>query len=111
MRLTGGGGHHADRYHPAGWLSSAFYVALPKPGEGDQADAGHLVLGEFDELGIYLPPLRVTEPGPGRLALFPSTMSHGTRPFGDGEDGGLRRGASEIGEVTGIPPLHLQGRN
>jgi tetratricopeptide (TPR) repeat protein len=85
VRLTGGGGHHANHYHPAGWLSSAFYVALPKPGEGDPPDAGRLVLGEFDELGIYLPPLRVIEPRPGRLVLFPSTMWHGTRPFGEGE--------------------------
>jgi tetratricopeptide (TPR) repeat protein len=84
VRLTGGG-HHANHNHPAGWLSSAFYVALPKPGEGDSADAGHLVLGEFNEIGIDLPPLRVVEPRPGRLVLFPSTMWHSTRPFGAGE--------------------------
>lgn len=84
VRLTGGG-HHANHNHPAGWISSAFYVALPKPAEGDPADAGHLVLGEFDEIGIYLPPLRVVEPKPGRLVLFPSTMWHSTRPFGAGE--------------------------
>ena len=85
VRLPGGGGHHVAHYHPAGWLSSAFYVALPKRAEGEAADAGHLVLGEFNELGIYLPPLRVIEPRPGRLVLFPSVMWHGTRPFGAGE--------------------------
>ena len=84
VRLTDGG-HHANHNHPAGWLSSAFYVALPTPAAEDAADAGHLVLGEYDELGIYLPPLRVIEPRPGRLALFPSTMMHATRPFGAGE--------------------------
>lgn len=84
VRLTGGG-YHANHNHPAGWLSSAFYVAVPEPGEGDAPDAGHLVLGEFDEIGIYLPPLRVVEPRPGRLILFPSTMWHATRRFGAGE--------------------------
>lgn len=84
VRLTNGG-HHANHNHPAGWLSSAFYVALPKPTAEDAADAGHLVLGEYDEFGIYLPPLRVIEPRPGRLILFPSTMLHATRPFSVGE--------------------------
>jgi hypothetical protein len=84
VRLTGGG-HHTNHTHPAGWLSSAFYVALPKPAEGDSADSGHLVLGEHKDSGIDLPPLRVIEPRPGRLVLFPSTMWHGTRPFGTGE--------------------------
>ena len=33
------------------------------------------------ELGLDLPPIRLIEPRPGRLVLFPSTMWHGTRPF------------------------------
>jgi hypothetical protein len=84
VRLTDGG-YHANHNHPTGWLSSSFYVALPERNADDAPDAGHLVLGEFDDLGIYLPSLRVIEPRPGRLVLFPSTMMHATRPFSAGE--------------------------
>ena len=34
---------------------------------------------------LDLPPIRLIEPRPGRLVLFPSTMWHGTRPFAQGE--------------------------
>ncbi len=82
VRLTGGG-HHVAHVHPLGWFSSAFYVGLPG-GTTDQD--GWLALGEPEaELGLDLPPLRMVEPRPGRLALFPSTMWHGTRPFPAGE--------------------------
>jgi tetratricopeptide (TPR) repeat protein len=84
VRLTGGG-RHANHIHPAGWLSSAFYVALPPPGERGPEPAGWLTLGEATELGLDLPPFRTVEPKPGRLVLFPSTMWHGTRPFAAGE--------------------------
>ena len=78
------GGFHANHVHPAGWLSSALYIALPPDLGRDQA--GWLTLGEPQaELGLDLPPHRMVEPKPGRLALFPSWMWHGTRPFGDGE--------------------------
>jgi tetratricopeptide (TPR) repeat protein len=82
VRLTGGG-HHANHIHPAGWFSSALYVALP-------ADApppsGWLTLGvPQEQLGIDLPPIRRIEPKPGRLVLFPSTLWHGTVPFEAGE--------------------------
>lgn len=79
------GGFHANHVHPAGWLSSALYVVLP-PDLG-KGEAGFLTLGDPSapnfQLGI--PPLRTVEPKPGRLALFPSYMWHGTRPFGEGE--------------------------
>lgn len=80
----GGGGHNANHVHPAGWISSALYVALPDAIGGDDR-AGWLTLGEATELGVDLPPVRMIEPKPGRLVLFPSTMWHGTRPFGAGE--------------------------
>jgi tetratricopeptide (TPR) repeat protein len=83
VRLTGGG-YHANHVHPMGWLSSALYLVLP-PDLGRE-DAGWLVLGEPQaQLKIDLPPHRMIEPKPGRLALFPSWMWHGTRPFGEGE--------------------------
>jgi tetratricopeptide (TPR) repeat protein len=80
----GAQGFHVSHTHPSGWYSSAFYVALPEaPGP---APGGWLALGEPpSELGIDLPPIRLIEPRPGRLVLFPSTMWHGTRPFNDGE--------------------------
>jgi tetratricopeptide (TPR) repeat protein len=82
VRLPGAG-FHSNHIHPAGWLSSAFYVALPPAGDGH---AGWLKLGEPQaELGLDLEPFRYVEPKPGRLVLFPSTMWHGTVPFEAGE--------------------------
>ena len=82
VRLTGAG-FHSNHIHPAGWLSSAFYVALPAMGGGHE---GWLKLGEPQaELGLDLEPFRYIEPKVGRLALFPSTMWHGTMPFAAGE--------------------------
>ena len=44
------------------------------------------MLGEPQaELRLPLEPFRTIEPKPGRLALFPSTMWHGTYPFDAGE--------------------------
>ena len=84
VRLKGGGSH-TNHVHPKGWLSSALYIALPANLGGDE-QAGWLTLGEPDaRLGIGLPPRRIVEPKPGRLALFPSWMWHGTRPFAEGE--------------------------
>jgi len=84
VRLTGGG-FHSNHVHPMGWLSSALYIVLP-PDLGQGNDAGWLTLGEPQaQLGLDLPPFRMIEPKPGRLALFPSWMWHGTRPFGEGE--------------------------
>lgn len=84
VRLTNAG-FHVNHVHPAGWLSSAFYVALPDGAMGGADHAGWLSLGEATELGLELPPIRLVEPKPGRLVLFPSTMWHGTRPFTEGE--------------------------
>jgi len=84
VRLVGGG-FHANHVHPMGWLSSALYIVLP-PDLGQQNEAGWLTLGEPQaELKQDLPPHRMVEPKPGLLALFPSWMWHGTRPFGEGE--------------------------
>jgi Tfp pilus assembly protein PilF len=83
VRLKGGG-FHSNHVHPFGWLSSALYIVLP-PDLGRE-QAGILTLGEPDVgLGLDLPPTRMIEPKVGRLALFPSWMWHGTRPFGEGE--------------------------
>lgn len=79
-------GFHINHIHPAGWLSSAFYVALPDSLGDEGNPAGWLQLGQPSaELDLGLPPFRLMEPRPGRLALFPSYTWHGTVPFDDGE--------------------------
>lgn len=85
VRLAGEG-YHVNHVHPSGWISSALYVALPEAAMGGESHAGWLSLGEPQaDLGLDLPPVRLIEPKPGRLVLFPSTMWHGTRPFAEGE--------------------------
>lgn len=84
--LLRGGGHHSNHVHPQGWISSAFYVALPPRSPNEPESAGWLTLGEPQtELGIDLPPFRAIEPKIGQLVLFPSWMWHGTVPFESGE--------------------------
>lgn len=85
VRLQGEG-FHTDHVHSQGWISSAFYVAVPdQPAEAKARKEGWLSLGESRDLVPGLAPLRLVEPKPGRLVLFPSTMWHGTRPFRSGE--------------------------
>jgi tetratricopeptide (TPR) repeat protein len=84
VRLSGGG-RHVDHVHLGAWFSSALYIALPAAAEAGGGEAGWLSLGEAGAVGVDLPPIRLIEPRPGRLVLFPSTMWHGTRPFGAGE--------------------------
>lgn len=79
----GDAGFHQYHHHPQGWVSSAFYVAVP---ESLGAAEGRLMLGGSPtDLGLGLAPLRTIDPKPGRLAIFPSTMWHGTSPFAAGE--------------------------
>ncbi|HEX8213954.1 MAG TPA: putative 2OG-Fe(II) oxygenase [Allosphingosinicella sp.] len=85
VRLLGSG-RHSNHVHPLGWMSSALYVSLPEQDERGPDPAGWLSLGQPQEqLGITLPPTRLVEPKQGHLVLFPSTMWHGTIPFGGGE--------------------------
>ncbi|WP_334163597.1 putative 2OG-Fe(II) oxygenase [Phenylobacterium sp.] len=80
-------GFHTNHVHTTGWISSAFYVVTPREiSAGDTGQAGWLTFGEPPaELGLALKPFGAVEPKPGRLALFPSTLWHGTRPFRRGE--------------------------
>ena len=76
------GGRHENHHHPAGWLSSAFYVSVP-PAVDDGDRQGWL---QFGQPGLFqgagLEPEHFIKPEPGKLVLFPSWMWHGTRPFG-----------------------------
>jgi uncharacterized protein (TIGR02466 family) len=78
-------GFHVNHIHPKGWISSAFYIDLPKSiGESGKegwfkAGESYLRLGGEDRDGLFI------RPEPGVLVLFPSYMWHGTYPFhGDG---------------------------
>ena len=80
------GGHHSNHVHPLGWISSAFYVSLPKRQPDEPEDSGWFTLGSADErLDLDIEPWRKIEPREGRLVLFPSWMWHGTVPFRDGD--------------------------
>lgn len=76
------GDRHASHIHPQGVLSSALYLQLPNaPGR----DNGVLELGRPpDDLMLDLEPLATIQPREGYLALFPSTLFHGTSTFGAG---------------------------
>lgn len=79
-------GFHAVHTHPMGWISSALYVTVPNPADLGPPPSGHLRFGAPPpELSLPLEPYGEIVPRPGRLALFPSTMWHGTVPFTDGE--------------------------
>ena len=83
VRLTQQG-YHADHVHWQGWISSAFYVVVPEP-DPVAPESGWLVFGECRDVLPDFAAFRMVEPKPGILALFPSTLWHGTRPFGKGE--------------------------
>lgn len=83
VRLTDRG-FHADHVHCQGWISSACYVAVPEP-DPLEPEGGWLAFGECRDVLPDFPAFRTIEPKPGKLALFPSIMWHGTRRFGSGE--------------------------
>ncbi len=76
------GGWHTNHVHPAGWLSSCFYVSLPPVVAGSNRHEGWIHFGQpgarFDP---PLEPRRYVQPEEGVVAIFPSYMWHGTVPF------------------------------
>jgi tetratricopeptide (TPR) repeat protein len=82
VRLASGG-HHTDHVHPRGWLSSAFYVAVPPDMGGEsRPHAGWLRLGQPGiATATPLPPEHFVRPEPGFLVLFPAYMWHGVERF------------------------------
>lgn len=83
VRLTGGTDHHAAHIHPSGIISSALYLVLPEDAEEESGAAGGLLeVGRPPEnLGLDLGPIRTIRPKKGHVALFPSTLYHGTTSF------------------------------
>lgn len=85
VRLSGGGDHHAAHLHPQGVISSALYCELPHDLDEQDERAGWIELGRpAPDMRMDLEPLHVLRPQRGHLALFPSTLYHGTRPFRHG---------------------------
>jgi tetratricopeptide (TPR) repeat protein len=75
-------GFHTNHVHPKGWISSAYYIALPDAVADAKAQEGWIQFGAPDfEAGLKKPVRRVEQPVPGKLVLFPSYMWHGTIPF------------------------------
>lgn len=76
------GGYHTNHVHPTGWISSAYYVALPDEMADESRQEGWLKFGEpsFDA-NLQHPIRRTVRPVIGRVVLFPSYMWHGTVAF------------------------------
>jgi tetratricopeptide (TPR) repeat protein len=75
-------GYHTNHFHTKGWISSAYYVAVPDAAQDASAKQGWLKFGEpAFETGIKDPVRRIVQPQVGKLVLFPSYMWHGTIPF------------------------------
>lgn len=78
-RLTDGG-YHTNHLHRGGWISSCYYVLLPKAVEDEKEKLGWITFGQPDfEGGPGI--RRAIQPKVGRLILFPSYTWHGTLPF------------------------------
>ena len=76
-------GYHTNHIHADGWISSAYYVALPDTVTNGSGQQGWLKFGEPDLSLPNISPRRVVRPEVGKLVLFPSYLFHGTLPFSD----------------------------
>ena len=75
-------GYHSNHVHNEGWISSAYYVALPDEVSASSTDDGALKFSESKfGLGERDRPERLVRPAIGKLVLFPSYFWHGTVPF------------------------------
>lgn len=75
------GGFHEHHIHPKGWYSSACYIEVPPVVDAGGRE-GWLALAQPPfPTPQPLAPLRYEKPEPGKLALFPSCLWHGTVPF------------------------------
>ena len=81
----GAGGHHVNHIHPRGWISSAYYVAVPNEVQDPDEKSGWIKFGEPPVVTKpVLAPQMWVQPKPGRLVLFPSFFWHGSQPIHDG---------------------------
>jgi Flp pilus assembly protein TadD len=75
------GGFHVNHYHNEGWISSAYYVALPEEVNDTALRSGWLKFGEPRFATPQAEAVRHIQPRTGMLVLFPSYMWHGTNPI------------------------------
>jgi Flp pilus assembly protein TadD len=71
-------GFHVNHIHPEGWLSSAYYVSVPREAQDAAMKSGWI---KFGEPRMPVPGIKADhaiQPQAGRLVLFPSYMWHGT---------------------------------
>ncbi|MDX2233437.1 MAG: tetratricopeptide repeat protein [Hyphomonadaceae bacterium] len=80
------GGYHVNHVHLSGWISSAYYVAVPPGVAGAPDRQGWLQFAAPRWPTPGMTAERFVEPRVGRLALFPSCFWHGTVPFREGEE-------------------------
>lgn len=81
-------GFHVNHFHPDGWLSSAYYVDVPRETQDETLKSGWIKFGEPRYQTPGLTAERFVQPRPGLLVLFPSYMWHGTNPI-HGDDARL----------------------
>ncbi len=76
------GDYHTSHIHPGGILSSALYCQVPEIAGDENIKQGWLELGRPPaDLGLKIGPICMLKPLKGHLALFPSTLYHGTSAF------------------------------
>ncbi|MGE0596928.1 MAG: putative 2OG-Fe(II) oxygenase [Hyphomonadaceae bacterium] len=78
------GGFQPNHVHDRGWISSAYFPALPASMGEDKA--GWLKFGEPNRAIAGCGADHYVQPKKGLLVLFPSYMWHGTLPFSEGEE-------------------------
>lgn len=82
----GAGGYHVNHVHPEGWISSAYYVAVPDCVHDGADRQGWIQFGAPRHPTPGCEAEHFVEPRAGRLVLFPSYMWHGTVPFTEGQE-------------------------
>ncbi|SEK38566.1 Tetratricopeptide repeat-containing protein [Colwellia chukchiensis] len=82
-------GFHVNHVHPAGWLSSSFYVNVPDFSHYPQTSE-HAGAIKFGESAMNLQDRekisRIVTPKAGLVAIFPSYVWHGTFAFNGPDD-------------------------
>lgn len=78
-------GYHINHVHPAGWISSAYYVRVPPAVADGRGRQGWITFGEPRWPTPKCTVEKMIKPTAGALVLFPSYMWHGTIPFEEGE--------------------------
>ena len=86
-------GFHVNHVHPAGWISSSCYIAIPDSmllNDTNSDSQGCIKFGESPlALGEREVIEKIVKPQAGMVVLFPSYMWHGTVPF-SGNDADFR---------------------